>query len=222
MKRFSIVFTLFLILFSSGCSSTSLVSSWKNPDIVLFDAYKVLVVGMTQNERARLLFETNMRDEFTKRNVEAMRSLDVFDVAFTNSARSEEELDEVEEQLLDKDFDAILFTKVVGYENKRSFREQVLDWETYMEGFKEDYNSNQGIYFKKDYYQDYDVYYAETSLYCICVGKDRKLIWRGTIEITDPKNVEKVVDDYIQLVVYALQEQDLIIRKKTENETTSL
>ncbi|WP_373071920.1 hypothetical protein [Zeaxanthinibacter enoshimensis] len=222
MKRFSIVFTLFLILFSSGCSSTSLVSSWKNPDIVLFDAYKVLVVGMTQNERARLLFETNMRDEFTKRNVEAMRSLDVFDVAFTDSARSEEELDEVEQQLLDKDFDAILFTKVVGYENKRSFREQVLDWETYMEGFKEDYNSNQGIYFKKDYYQDYDVYYAETSLYCICVGKERKLIWRGTIEITDPKNVEKVVDDYIQLVVYALQEQDLIIRKKTEHETTSL
>ncbi len=222
MKRFSIVFTLFLILFSSGCSSTSLVSSWKNPEIVLFDAYKVLVVGMTQNERARLLFETNMRDEFTKRNVEAMRSLDVFDVAFTDSARSEEELDEVEQQLLDKDFDAILFTKVVGYENKRSFREQVLDWETYMEGFKEDYNSNQGIYFKKDYYQDYDVYYAETSLYCICVGKERKLIWRGTIEITDPKNVEKVVDDYIQLVVYALQEQDLIIRKKTEHETTSL
>ncbi len=222
MKRFSIVFTLFLILFSSGCSSTSLVSSWKNPEIVLFDAYKVLVVGMTQNERARLLFETNMRDEFTKRNVEAMRSLDVFDVAFTDSARSEEELDEVEQQLLDKDFDAILFTKVVGYENKRSFREQVLDWETYMEGFKEDYNSNQGIYFKKDYYQDYDVYYAETSLYCICVGKERKLIWRGTIEITDPKNVEKVVEDYIQLVVYALQEQDLIIRKKTEHETTSL
>ncbi|MDC6351938.1 hypothetical protein PP178_10265 [Zeaxanthinibacter sp. PT1] len=222
MKKFPLIIILSLLLSASGCSSTSLVSSWKNPDIVLFDAYKVLVVGMTQNERARLLFETNMRDEFIKRDIEAMRSLDIFDVAFTDSARSEEELDEVEQQLLDKDFDAILFTKIIGYENKRTFREQVLDWETYMDGFKEDYNSNQGIYFNKNYYQDYDVYYAETSLYCICVGKDRKLIWRGTIEITDPKNVGKVVDDYIQLLVYALQEQDLIIRKKTEDETTSL
>ena len=97
-----------------GCSSAELVENWKNPDIVLFDANKVLIVGMTQNEDARDDYETKLHREFKQRGVESMRSLDLFDVEFTSAERSEQELAEVEQQLLDKDFDAILFTKVIG------------------------------------------------------------------------------------------------------------
>ena len=68
MKRISIVLAIFVF----GCSSVSLVENWKNPDIVLFDADKVLIVGMTQNEEARANFEDQLKREFTKRNVEAI------------------------------------------------------------------------------------------------------------------------------------------------------
>jgi len=108
MKKLSAVFLLLVC----SCSSTSLVENWKNPDIVLFDAQKVLIVGMTRNETARVSFESKLKKEFDKRDVEAMRSLDVFDVSFTDSRKTEKELDNVEESLLDKDFDAILFTKI--------------------------------------------------------------------------------------------------------------
>ena len=37
MKKVLILFTILL----TGCSSTSLVENWKNPDIVLFNANKV-------------------------------------------------------------------------------------------------------------------------------------------------------------------------------------
>lgn len=102
---------ILLAILLTGCSSTSLVENWKNPDIVLFHANKVLIVGMASNEEARTDFETSMLKEFSKRNVDAMRSLDVFDVSFTDTRKTEKELDDVEQSLLDKDFDAILLPK---------------------------------------------------------------------------------------------------------------
>ncbi len=219
MKKALLLLGLVLI----GCSSTELVDSWKNPDIVIFDANKVLVVGMTSNAKAQEDFETKMKKQFTERGVEAMRSVDLFDVGFTNSARSEEELDEVEQSLLDKDFDAILFTKVLGSENKESFSKKMVDFDNYYGNFKDDYISHQDIYYDENYYDAYTVYHAETSLYCICVGKERELIWRGIIDIVDPSNIKSAVDDYIRLVVVAMEEEDVIFHKEPEEEdSTSL
>lgn len=196
-----------------SCSSAELVSTWKNPDIVIFDAYKVLIVGMTPREDAREMFETRMRKQFTNRGIEAVRSIDLFDVEFTEAARSEEELDEVEQLLLDRDFDAILFTKVLGSESRESFRRRMSDLDSYYGKFRDDYLSHQDIYYDEEYYDQYMVYHAETSLYCICVDKDRELIWRGAIDITDPMDVKKTIDDYIRLLVVAMGEEEIIFRE---------
>jgi hypothetical protein len=205
-----------------GCSSTSLVTNWKNPEIVIFDANRVLIVGMTQNENARIKFETKLQEEFAKRSIESFRSIDLFDIEFTSSERSEEELSEVEQQLLDKDFDAILFTKVVGSESRKTFRRKMNELDEFITSFRDDYLNNQPIYYNDSYYEQFTVYQAETSLYCICVGKERELIWRGNIDILNPANIEKSVDDYIKLVVVALEEQDIIFRKEPEDESTSI
>ena len=210
MKKISVIFLV--LIFS--CSSASLVENWKNPDIVLFDANKVLIVGMTQNKEARVDFEDKLKKEFDKRNVEAMASLDVFDANFTNSRKTEKELDNVEQSLLDKDFDAILFTKIIGSEDRRSFMKTISSWNNYKGRFNDDYLTHQEIFYDEDYYDTFVIYHAQTTLYCICEGKDRAMIWRGSIDITDPTNIEKSVKEYIKLVVLALEEQDLIFRKE--------
>lgn len=193
-----------------GCSSTSLIENWKDPDTVLFNANKVLLVGMTQDQNARNTFEKQLQKEFEKRDVEAWKSLDVFDIAFTDSKKSEQELDNVEQSLLDKGFDAILFTKITGSENRETFLKSVSRWENGQTRFNDDYLTHQGIYFDDTYYENFKIYYAETTLYCICEGKERAMIWRGIIEIMDPSNVNKAINDYVKLVVTALEEQDLI------------
>ena len=76
-----------------------------------------------------------------------MRSLDVFDVSFTDTRKTEKELDDVEQSLLDKDFDAILFTKVVGSEDKESFLKSISRWNNYQGRFNDDYLSHQDIYY---------------------------------------------------------------------------
>ncbi|NNC33671.1 MAG: hypothetical protein HKO09_02205 [Croceitalea sp.] len=218
--KYATLVLLTLLMFS--CSSVQLVDNYKNPDIVLFHANKVLIVGMAQDRDARVQFESKMLKEFDKRDVEAMRSIDLFDVAFTKSEKSEEELTEVEQQLLDKDFDAILFTKVIGSENKQTFRKRVAEVDYFLENFRDDYLTHQPIYYEDDYYEEFTVYHAETSLYCICEGKERELIWRGTIDVTDPENIKKTIEDYIKLVVFALEEQDIIFYKDKDDEVTSL
>ncbi|MGB5171736.1 hypothetical protein [Eudoraea sp.] len=206
MKRLGYLVLVVLL----GCSSSDMVSSWKNPEIVIFDAQKVLLVGMTSNKDIQDDFETKMKKEFTERGVESMRSLDVFDIGFTDNTRTEEELDEVEQTLLDRDFDAILFTKILGSESRQTFRKSMANLDNYYGDFKDDYISHQELYFDPEPYQKQTVYIAESSLYCICVGKERQLIWRGIIEITEPKKVKNAIDDYVRIVVLNMEEQDLI------------
>lgn len=198
------------LLFFAGCSSTRLVSTWKNPDIVLFDAYQVLVVGMAQNDNVRMEFETRFVEELKKKGVDAMRSIDIFDVEFTSSKRSEEELEEVEQQLLDKDFDAILFTKVVGTENRRTLKERMNNIDKMFVRFSNDYLEHQEIYYDPKYYDSFNIYHVETSLYCICIGKERELIWRGNVDVTEPVNMERAMDTYIKLITRSMGEQDVI------------
>lgn len=201
--------TLSLLLLM-GCSSTKLVGTWKNPDIVLFDAYQVLVVGMVQDDRARMEFETKFVDALKAQGVDAMRSIDLFDVEFTSSKRSEKELEDVEQQLLDKGFDAILFTKVVGTENRRTFKEHLNNIDKMFMRFSNDYLEHQDIYYDPEYYDSFNIYHAETSLYCICIGKERDLIWRGEVDVTEPQNVNKAIDAYVKLVTKSMGEQDVI------------
>ena len=212
MKKIFIVFSFLLM----GCSSISLVENWKNPDIVIFNANKVLLVGMTQSEETREDFESQLKKEFTNRNVEAWRSIDVFDLSLTDSRKTEKELDEVEQSLLDKDFDAILFTKITGSENRENFMKSISRWDDHQSRFNDDYLEHQGIYYDDNYYEKFTVYHAETTLYCICEGKERAMIWRGVIDITDPNNVEKAIKDYIKLVITALEEQDLIFTSQVD------
>ena len=214
-------YILLLVITLLGCSSAELVSTWKNPDIVIFDAYKVLIVGMTPNEDARQVFETRMKRQFTARDIEAVRSIDLFDVAFTNTARTQDELDEVEQVLLDRDFDAILFTKVLGSESRQSFRRRMSELDSYYGKFRDDYLEHQDIYFDDEYYDQYMVYHAETSLYCICVDKERELIWRGAIDVTDPMDLKKTIDDYIKLLVLAMGEEEIIFREALAEKSTS-
>lgn len=193
-----------------GCSTTRLVGTWKNPDIVLFDAYQVLVVGMVQDDNARMEFETRFADALKEQGVDAVRSIDLFDVEFTSSKRSEKELEEVEQQLLDKGFDAILFTKVLGTENRRTFKEHLNNIDKMFVRFSNDYLEHQDIYYDPEYYDSFNIYHAETSLYCICVGKEINLIWQGEVDVAEPANINKAIDSYIKVITKSMGEQDVI------------
>lgn len=203
--------SLFVFFVLASCGTVKVESSYRNPEVVLFHANRVLVVGMTPDMGAREQFETRLQNEFRDRGVESVRSIDLFDVAFTASERTEAELDRVEQQLLDKDFDAILFTKLVDVEMRRTLGRQISEMGRNYDRFREDYLIHQGIYYNLESNGRKEDYYAETSLYCICVGKQRELIWRSEVRIQQTRNQDRLIRNYVNLLISSMENQQLII-----------
>jgi len=197
-----------------SCSSTQLVNNWKNPEIDTFEPSKILIVAMTSNVKARERFEVKLKKEYLSRNITALTSLEIFDESFRHKRKSKEELKKLENKLLNQGFNSILLSKVIGIEDKTVFYEEYDYIDNIDRGFEDDYFKNQDVLLNQNYYEKYKVYHAETSLYCICPGKERELIWKGYIDIIDPKSTNKTIDDYINLVLFVLEEQQLMNKKE--------
>lgn len=214
MKHFKNLFLFLLIAISlNSCNTTELVEQWKNPEIDNLSISKVLIVGLTPNIKTRRKFENQLKKELESRGIEAVISLDVFDPSFRIEKKSKEELKVIENILTTNYFDAVLLSKVKGVENRVIYSKNYISKESLDIKFKEDYYNHQEIIENPKYYEKYKIYNAETSLYCICPTKDRELIWKGSIDIIDPKSVDKTVDDYINLLMIALEEQNLLRKK---------
>ncbi len=209
---------LLLSFLISSCSSVELVENWKNPDIDFYEPNKVLVVGMTLNIEARQKFEQHLKNEYDIRGIEAVTSLDFFNSVFGTKKMTEADLKSLENDLINDGFDTILFTKIIGVEDKIAYKANYDGYDETYRRFKEDYLKYQDIYFNPDYYDEYTVYHTETSMYCICPAKERELIWKGYIDITDPQSIVDTVNDYVRLVIIVLEEQQLVIPKNLEKE----
>ena len=203
---------LFLImtLLLMNCTTTELVERWKNPTIDSLSVTKVLIVGMTSNIEARKQFEEKLKNEYEARGIETVMSLELFESAFTTEKKSKLELRIVEQILATSYFDAILFTKIQGVESKVAYTKTFKDKEYLDIRFKDDYYQNQEIYYNPNYNKKFNIYHAETSLYCICPLKERELIWKGSIDIVDPSTMQETVDDYVNLLIFTLEEEKLL------------
>ena len=210
MKSF--LFLLFTLL--TSCSSIELIEMWKNPKIDSLSVSKVLIFGMTSNMEARKQFEEKLKKEFESRDIEAVMSLDLFEPTFTAEKKSKQELRIVEQILATSYFDAILFTKIKGIENKIVYSETFKQKDYLDIKFKDDYYLNQEIFYNPEYYRKFNIYHAETSFYCICPVKERELIWKGSIDIVDPSSIQETINDYVNLLVFALEEDNLLNKKE--------
>jgi len=218
MKKLSYIMVICLVV---NCTSTQLIDRWKNPDINTYEPYKILVVGLTSNDIARQQFEQQLKKEFELRGSEAVMSLDVLDTTPKTDKMTETELDSLENQLIEDGFDTILLTKIIGVEDKISYHKDYKSYERTYRKFKDEYLMYQDIFYNPDYYNEYKVYTAETSMYCICPTKARELLWKGYINITDPISIEKTVNDYVKLTIVALEQEQLVKTKIITQEDTS-
>jgi len=203
MKRLFIVIVVFSLV---SCNSTQLIESWKNPEITTYSPSKVLVVGLTSNIDARQKFENKLRNELEMRGAEAVSSLDIF----KTEKMTEIELKELENNLINKGFDTVLFSKVIGVENKIVYKNDYDGYDETYRKFSEDYLRYQDVFYNPEYYSEFTIYHAETSMYCICPLKDRELIWKGYIDIVDPESVDETINNYANIVIAVLEELQLV------------
>lgn len=205
----TLLITLALVTIFS-CTNTELIEYWRSPEADSFHMSKVLVIGMTPNIEARKQFESRVKKELKQKGIEAVMSLEVLEPTYSIENKSQKQIQVMDDILTSNFFDAILFTKVKGVEDRLVYSRDYKSKEYLDVKFKEDYFNHQDIVNNPKYYEEYKVFHAETSLYCICPQKARELIWKGYIDIVDPVSVEETVDDYVNLLLLALEEQELL------------
>lgn len=214
MKNTKYILFIGMLFLLCNCSTTHMIDQWKNPEIDNLQISKILVVGLSPNIEARKKFEEQLQKEFEARGIEAVSSLAIFDPEFRVAQKSEEEIKVIENILTSNFFDAVLLSKVKGIEDKVLYTEHYKRDEYLNVKFKDDYYIHQEILGNPNYYEKYKVYHAETSLYCICPTKDRELMWKGSIDIIDPTYAEETIDNYINLLMLAFEEQNLLNKKR--------
>jgi hypothetical protein len=57
----------------------------------------------------------------------------------------------------------------------------------------------------------YNVYTSETTLYDLVKNE---MVWTGTVQTTEPENVDRAISDYVETVISALKEKNLLGTKK--------
>lgn len=211
MKSYMTCIVICTFTLLQSCSSSELVENWKNPEIDVFTAQKVLVLAMSNDVKNRQLFEKKLVKELKDKGVNAVNSDDFFNPAFTSRPRTKEELDDLEREMLSEGYDAILVSKILGAEDKVSLVQSYRNWDKNFNGFEDDYHSNQGLYIEDETMLKYIIYHAESALYCICPTKEREIIWKGSIDVTEPDSDRRAITDYINILLWTLEEQELLI-----------
>ena len=201
-----------LIFFAVSCSSSRLVDEYVNAETPNFQANKVLVVGLTPDADMRRQFEYSLVQALEAENVIAEKSVDFFGSTFIDNNQSEENLKSIKKDLLNAGFDAVLFSKITGQESKVTITQSYRNLAKSFESFQVYYNENRPIY-GSGQPEDYPVYNTETSLYCLCPGKDRDLIWRGKIDIVDPPATATTIRDYVKTIISSLKKNNILIVK---------
>ncbi|MFT5861712.1 MAG: hypothetical protein ACI828_000355 [Flavobacteriales bacterium] len=211
MKNPLVYLVLFALTLLQSCTSSDLVENWKNPEIDVFHAEKVLVLAMSKDVKNRRLFEKKLVDQLTSKGVNAVNSKDFFSDEFVSRPPTESELEALENELLSEGFDAILVSRVIGAEDKVTLVQSYQNFNRTFNDFEEDYSSSQDLYVEDERLEKYTVYHAESALYCICPTKEREVIWRGSIDVTQPDSDRKAIKDYINMLMWTLEEQKLLI-----------
>src|SRR5690606_6894273 len=201
---------LLVPLFFLSCSSIQVVDSWKNEDVLFFKPQKLLVVGITDNLTARMIFEEQLKNEFFKRNINAVVSTKVLDESFTNSERSEEEIQQMSEGLSEKGFDAVIISAVKGVDEKNTYYPGYYTVNYHWTRFGKYYYRYQDIYYNPAYYNAYSIYRVETSIYNINEQSDKALVWVGALNIVDPQSIKNTVNEYVATIMKRLEKERII------------
>jgi hypothetical protein len=196
-----------------SCNPTKLVENWKNPDYEMFNPKNILVIGVTPNIEARKDFEFKLVKELNNRKINALGSAAVFERSFQDAKQTELDIEAQVDRLLSKDYDAVLVSLVKGREENKSYAGQSVKTDYFLRKFTGYYFVFQDAYFNQDYYKNYKVFHIETSLYSLKRGSEKSLVWYGTYDLVNPSDLTKVIDDYVQLVIKALEKRQLIPKK---------
>ncbi len=207
MKNWAVIFIFFILL---SCSSARINESWRNPEYVNYQPSKVLILGITPNLTARKIYEEKLKLAFVQKGIVANEGTTILKRSFTNLKQTEEDIEEQIDTLLKRGYDAILLSAVKGYENRITYRGELLRNDIRFNRFGPYYYLHQNVYFDDEIYQEYKVYHIEISLYDLTSNTEKSLVWVASYDVIDPKKIKATIKDCVNAIVSSLEEEGIL------------
>ena len=83
----------------------------------------------------------------------------------------------------------------------------------YWRRFGRYYYLYQDVYFDRGYYEKYNVYHIEASLYNLKENNDKSLVWVASYDIVDPNTINTTINDYVNAIIKSLEKENIISNK---------
>lgn len=199
-QRFLAPLLLAAVFALVGCSTTNrLVSQWSNPAYTAPPFHRILVGGSGGESAIR----RNLEDEF----VAQLRTAGMDAVPSYRYIPDDPNFDEPRLKKVAKEAsaDAVIFARSVGMEQQAEYYPGYYPYTSF--GFFGPHfgASWYGLYGPSVRY--YNVYTSETTLYDVAKNE---LVWTGTVRTYDPYNVDGAIKNYVETVLKALEEKQLL------------
>lgn len=194
MKK--IIFALLIV--AAGCSSTSIINSWKAPDATYSPEQfkKVAVLAITKDEQTRKTAE----DQIVSNHKALHTTYSLF-----SSAQLGDDTLKVKNMLKEQGFDAIIVMRLITTKSKS----------TYVQGGVNPAYTQNYIFYYPDYLKSGS--YATDLEYIIATNfyslTQNKLLWSGVTKSTNPEKVDKLVNEVAKEVVFKMKEDKFIPEK---------
>jgi hypothetical protein len=201
-----------MLLSISGCASVTMVSTWQQPAAVGHAYRNFLVVGITDVLQTRQIYEGVLAGVLKTKGVSATPS---YAVAGVEGKLSREVL---EKAVRTAAADAVLTTRLVGTKKETaSHVDYVVTGQGYINPYFDDY-----AVMPLDLYGYYGVTFlatqqVQTTLSTAATleanlfdAATAKMVWSGTINVTNPEDPIKASEDIAAVVVRALNKDGLI------------
>jgi hypothetical protein len=181
-----LLFTL-LILLMSSCSSTRIISSWRDPNQQIHpsDWNKVLVVALLQSETNRRRAEDEM--------VTYLHGKGITSYSYLNKEIDPKNDEAIRSKIKNDGFDAAITMRLIDVDKEKIYTpRQHYMYPVYYNSFSRYYYRGWVHYSTPGYYTVTKKFIIETIIYSI---PEDKIIWSGITETYDPEGVEKLTDE---------------------------
>jgi hypothetical protein len=190
MKKIKYLGLALTAAFTFSCGpSTTILSSFKAPDVTTLHYKKVFVSSLTEKPSVKQTVENSVSIGLNNRGIATVKSIDAFPPGLHTSNK-----DSILQIIRATGCDGILTIALVKKEKETTY---VPGSGGYYGTFGAYYGYGYNSFYSPGYYTEDKIYYVQTNFYDT---KTEKLEWAAESKTTNPESLESFLDGYKKAV----------------------
>lgn len=181
----------------TACASTSITQSWKQEE--LQQSYKrPLIIGLSDSQQTRRIFENQLVAELKKANVTAIPSYTLI------SSKQSINRETVINTIQDTDIDCVLVTYLTSANTEVKYRDSPIT--ASYSGNAENNMMSETLITNRGRFSDEEIITLKNDLYSV---QSQSIVWSVQTETVAAKSIDEIIIDVSELLVAKLLDDEI-------------